>query len=379
VKGYQADPTDSSPSTGKEVHTASGSSKSPQETGDGARPGNLLQMSRHPEQTFAERHSTWQSQSPAFDTPNSMTISYSDSTSYRGDESSMQMDMSPVSHTSLSRPDHSGYSERDANTPQSLTENNLLIGPSSMRSRTHTEDAAAELLALRYMPAQLSQRQPVPDVHESHIEMPPPPNINLLGDLNDQSLLDQHVFDDRDGIFLPGSAYQELHSTLRDHLIYTARSNAPTRYGTPELQQPDMGFFEREPPKVPSDSVVCGAVSDPESSRSSKPPEISPQREYVLWKTWIDEVAPWLDKFDNQRHFEHKIPMMAKTTPHLKNSILALCARQIERKENSISSSESLGLYQEAIHLLLPELHTKGTAVIASCVILCVLEMFSCV
>lgn len=70
--------------------------------------------------------------------------------------------------------------------------------------------------------------------------------------------------------------------------------------------------------------------------------------------------------------------MIAKTTPHLKNSILALCARQIESKEKSNSSSESLSLYQEAIHLLLPELQTKGTAVIASCVILCVLEMMSC-
>jgi hypothetical protein len=85
-----------------------------------------------------------------------------------------------------------------------------------------------------------------------------------------------------------------------------------------------------------------------------------------------------LDKFDNKRHFEHKIPMIAKSTPHLKNSILALCARQIERENNSKSSSESLGLYQEAIHLLLPELQTKNTAVIASSVILCVLEMMSC-
>ena len=70
--------------------------------------------------------------------------------------------------------------------------------------------------------------------------------------------------------------------------------------------------------------------------------------------------------------------MMAKTTPHLKNAILALSARQIEMKENSKSSSESLGLYQEAIHLLLPDLQTRSTVVIASCVILCVLEMMSC-
>jgi hypothetical protein len=209
-------------------------------------------------------------------------------------------------------------------------------------------------------------------------DMPPPPSMDVLANFQEQPVLDQHMFDDQDGIFLPGSAYQELHSTLRDHLIYTARSNAPTRQGTPEPQQPDMGFFDRGPAKVTTDGAIDRTESDPESSRSSKPPEITPHREYMLWKTWIDEVAPWLDKFDNQRHFEHKIPMIAKTTPHLKNSILALCARQIERKDNSNSSSESLGLYQEAIHLLLPELQTKDTAVIASCVILCVLEMMSC-
>lgn len=70
--------------------------------------------------------------------------------------------------------------------------------------------------------------------------------------------------------------------------------------------------------------------------------------------------------------------MMAKSVPHLKYSVLAMAARQMEQKENSPSSAESLSLYQEAIHLLLPELQTKGTEVITSCVILCVLEMLSC-
>jgi hypothetical protein len=70
--------------------------------------------------------------------------------------------------------------------------------------------------------------------------------------------------------------------------------------------------------------------------------------------------------------------MMARHTSHLKYSILALSARQNEMKQNSKSLSESLALYQQAIHHLLPELQTKGTAVIASCVILCVLEMMSC-
>ena len=69
---------------------------------------------------------------------------------------------------------------------------------------------------------------------------------------------------------------------------------------------------------------------------------------------------------------------MAKTAPHLRFSILALSARQLERQQNEKSQSESLSLYQEAIHLLLPELESKTTPVIASCVILCVLEMLSC-
>ena len=42
------------------------------------------------------------------------------------------------------------------------------------------------------------------------------------------------------------------------------------------------------------------------------------------------------------------------------------------------SRPTSLALYQQAIHLLLPRLTTRSTAVIASCVVLCVLEMLSC-
>lgn len=82
--------------------------------------------------------------------------------------------------------------------------------------------------------------------------------------------------------------------------------------------------------------------------------------------------------FDNDKHFAHTFSQMAKSIPHLRYSILALSARQMERMDPKNSQSESLALYQEAIHLLLPELETKTTPVIASCVILCVLEMLSC-
>lgn len=78
------------------------------------------------------------------------------------------------------------------------------------------------------------------------------------------------------------------------------------------------------------------------------------------------------------------MPFQTQTPPVSENSSSSpvlhpsLSARQLERKDRSRPSSASLALYQEAIHQLLPELQTRNTAVVASCVVLCVLEMMSC-
>ncbi|KAM3157340.1 hypothetical protein ABEW05_002099 [Botrytis cinerea] len=316
-------------------------------------------------------HSQLHSESPSLNTPNSMTVSYPDDNSFREDNDQyMQVGASRRSETSVyHRQASSGQSYSDEDHCISNLEAEHMTSPNHDVSsdRTDPEGAASDLLALRY----LQQSKPATAV--SQVSRPPPDIRSNLTDINQAQMLEHGVFDNhQDGIFLPGSEFQEFHSTLRDHLIYTARSNCPTRVGTPDLQAPDFSFAER------SFSGNKGADLDSESAGYSRPPEITPQREYILWKTWIDELAPWLDKFDNKRHFEHKIPTMARKIPHLKNSMLALSARQIEMKETSESSSESLGLYQEAIHLLLPELQSRDTAVIASCVILCVLEMMSC-
>lgn len=70
--------------------------------------------------------------------------------------------------------------------------------------------------------------------------------------------------------------------------------------------------------------------------------------------------------------------MLAKHHPHIKYSILALSSRQMELKEKTVDNSRSLALYQHAIHLLSPLLQLRTTEVLASCVVLCVLEMMSC-
>ncbi|KAI8160564.1 Transcription activator AMTR1 [Colletotrichum sp. SAR 10_70] len=179
-----------------------------------------------------------------------------------------------------------------------------------------------------------------------------------------------------DGIFLPGSAYHELHSTLRNHLIQEVRSNGPTRPGSPASGQNsrrrsiDASSGENSSAEAPE---ATGEISS-----DHEPPFLPLEEECALWKNWVDEISPWLDKFDNQRHFQHSLPTMARSHDHLRYSMLALSARQLELKNRDRPTDQSLALYQEAIHLLLPQLSTRTTAVIASCVVLCVLEMASC-
>jgi hypothetical protein len=91
----------------------------------------------------------------------------------------------------------------------------------------------------------------------------------------------------------------------------------------------------------------------------------------------MSQVAPWLDMFDSKRTFGLQLPTLAKDSPPLFYAILAIGARQLERKEKTQSSFDSLELYQEAIRLLAPLLSARDTHVIAACVILCCLEMFS--
>ncbi|KAL1855575.1 hypothetical protein Plec18167_004087 [Paecilomyces lecythidis] len=180
-----------------------------------------------------------------------------------------------------------------------------------------------------------------------------------------------------DGIFLPGSEYHELHSTLRKHLMREVRSTVPTGLSSPEYGQPTrwpasvtQPSVANIPSRCPPDGLDGG--DDPVIANMSK------DDEYKLWKNWLDEIAPWLDKFDNHRHFQHTLPIMAHSNTHLRYAMLALSARQLERKDSRQPVVHSLALYHQAIHLLLPQLHMRNTAVIASCVVLCVLEMLSC-
>lgn len=97
--------------------------------------------------------------------------------------------------------------------------------------------------------------------------------------------------------------------------------------------------------------------------------------------------------FDTALHFTIHIPILANHSAPLLYALLAVSARHIERKSPNQSSSttannatnaasatatyDSLSLYQSSISLLKPVLEARDPNVLASCVILCVLEMMS--
>ncbi|KAM5354455.1 hypothetical protein ACJ41O_001104 [Fusarium nematophilum] len=245
-----------------------------------------------------------------------------------------------------------------------------IIDNSSPSSQRQTDSAVADLLYF----SQSGQ----PSQHQTHVEVDPALQVSMetipMDIITEYPYVDQiQAFTperiSEDGIFLPGSAYHELHSTLRHHLIQETRSNAPTRPPTPRLDDSAQGSST-----VDDEVDVALQVSDFQPSAGI---QLSEGEECFLWKNYFDEIAPWLDKFDRDRYFQQILPTMTKGHDYLRYSMLALSARQLELKK-TLPTDRSLALYQEAIHLLLPHLPTRGTAVIAACVILCVLEMLSC-
>lgn len=175
------------------------------------------------------------------------------------------------------------------------------------------------------------------------------------------------------------ATYQDLQTTLYRHMVETARNTALTRQASPDP------FAQEAPPTVHNASPSSSNINDIRTQirepglrlQPLKSVKLTQRRQLELWRNYLDEIAVWLDMFDIDRHFQFKIPLLAKTADHLHYSILALSARQMERKGPGQPYTESLGLYQEAIQLIVKELYTLDTTVIASCVLLCVLEMMS--
>ncbi|KEF60680.1 uncharacterized protein A1O9_02241 [Exophiala aquamarina CBS 119918] len=176
--------------------------------------------------------------------------------------------------------------------------------------------------------------------------------------------------------YYPDHTYKELHSQLHNHMVKTARNKALTRRGSIEsVQHRDT---PGSPPLFLGHASTQGATSNSSAARHAWQTLPIKQKRYVeLWQNYLDEIAPWLDMFDSEKNFQTTVAIMAKDVDYLQFSILALSARQLERKNPSKTHTESLHLYQEAIKLIAVQLPSLNTEIIAACVLLCVLEMMS--
>ncbi|KAI4722613.1 hypothetical protein E4T48_01061 [Aureobasidium sp. EXF-10727] len=167
-------------------------------------------------------------------------------------------------------------------------------------------------------------------------------------------------------MYYPNATYRELHTTLYNHMVDTARGTGLTRTGTPESDKIHNDPNNQETLRRTS------PWEQPEPDRSSRcnlPKGMTVRREMELWRNYLDEIALWLDMFDKDRHFQIHLPILAQNSESLRLSVLALSARQIERRDPDKPYTESLALYQEAIRLVAGELenwarHLNGAAML---------------
>ncbi|THW21500.1 hypothetical protein D6D23_06408 [Aureobasidium pullulans] len=174
-------------------------------------------------------------------------------------------------------------------------------------------------------------------------------------------------------MYYPNATYRELHTTLYNAMVDTARGTGLTRTGTPDSEK-SQKVAGHEPV---SHTPQWETPQRDSATNSNLPKGMTVRREMELWRNYLDEIALWLDMFDNDRHFQIRLPLLAQSSEPLRLSVLALSARQIERRDPNKPYTESLALYQEAIRLIAAELEGMSTEVIGSCVLLCVLEMMS--
>lgn len=156
------------------------------------------------------------------------------------------------------------------------------------------QSAAVQLLDLTRM------MDPRPTQAQLASQLLPSTPQGAIGDIPEiAGITPEQLFAD-DGIFLPGSAYLELHSALRHHIFDTARSTYPSRSTTPDPgpYHVDDEMLGVNPPQPHSTTSYANQTEHLQAAQPSDTTpitiELTKQEEYVLWKNWVDEIALWV-------------------------------------------------------------------------------------
>lgn len=92
-------------------------------------------------------------------------------------------------------------------------------------------------------------------------------------------LFDHGVFSDPANVanidvFVPGSAYEALHTALRNRQLWTARPDIPSRGSTPD--------------------IVPGVAPNDTGAKSGRGFTLSSEREIILWQNYLNEICTWV-------------------------------------------------------------------------------------
>ncbi|PWY92696.1 hypothetical protein BO70DRAFT_425367 [Aspergillus heteromorphus CBS 117.55] len=178
--------------------------------------------------------------------------------------------------------------------------------------------------------------------------------------------------------FSQDPGYLASQEELRCVILSLANSAAPTRVSSPDTVREEEGSEQARQLKS----------YRPEQRGEHLQPLLSSRTHIADLKNYMPIKFNWADgkaqrslllarMFDSQCTLRQKVPALARTFPPLSYAILAISARQIERKKGIRNWFDGLELYQEAIRRLGPLLHLRDPKIVAARVLLCCLEMMS--
>ncbi|EXJ95473.1 hypothetical protein A1O1_00595 [Capronia coronata CBS 617.96] len=190
---------------------------------------------------------------------------------------------------------------------------------------------------------------------------PPVAQFVSPGAVSNESTFDEYAANPR---------FQQLQTELRSWLFVGANSRAHTRENSPIAQTPesDQGIPGRQ--RQPGHQHLWDHVRDSAD-------QITVARKIKYLHVWTTECAPWLDMFDQERHFGLQVPILAQDSAAVFHALLAVAARTAERRGGVEGSRDSLELYSQAISALTSSLDTNEPNVMVTACLLCVLEMMS--
>lgn len=132
-------------------------------------------------------------------------------------------------------------------------------------------------------------------------------DVSSLGEITslDMAMLPDHVlspsisssYNLEDGIFEPGSAYQNLFQSLRSQVFRTAQieSDGSRRGHTSTSKRNPIVAGDRDAFGAQS-TGIAGSTTRNGNTTNAQEFELPPAQEYLLWKAWTEEVSIWVRK-----------------------------------------------------------------------------------